>query len=127
LFAVGRGLDEMSKTPDYNDLCELSAGYFLSEERRAIAMEWVDGPDDEEGVKTLLRRITVPRLNQIEQTQPGTLARVKEALRYHLRVRDFPVEDVYYGGEPVVDHPQDPYRYYEWAWEVLAPGEDWRH
>lgn len=122
---TGWGL-ETSITPDYNVLGELSAGYFLSEERKAIAREWVDCPEDETGVKTFLRRVTLPRLKNVERTQPGILSRIKESLRHHLNARDFPVEDVYYGGEPIVDHPKDPYRYYEWAWEVLSPCEDWR-
>jgi hypothetical protein len=122
---TGWGL-KASITPDYNVLGELSAGYFLSEERRVIAREWVDGPEDETGIKTFLRRVTLPRLKEVERTRPGSLSRIKEALRHHLNARDFPVEEVYYGGEPIVDHPEDPYRYYEWAWEVLSPGEDWR-
>jgi hypothetical protein len=109
----------------HNDLSVLSGFYFLSDQQRQEIKARLPDPDDEDGVKDLLACFIAPRLRQIERKRPGYLEELRNTLQYYLTTRRFPVEDTYYAEEPIIDHPSDPIRYYEWAWEVIFRGQSW--
>jgi hypothetical protein len=83
-----------------------------------ILLERVNS-DDEHSVKTAIRQYMPPILNGWESQDPGSSMRAKMALWYYIHHQPWPPEKVFGRGEHIMPEPDDPLKYYRWAWEEL--------
>lgn len=89
----------------------------------AVALYSSLDPNDERGVREVIRQLIVPHAKSLSERERE---RVKLAYRYYLSKEGANFGRVFESNLPPFDPPDDPRMFFVWIWEECFPGETWQ-